>query len=183
MKITHMRFYDGAKDKICRLGISRLFLELQQILLDTQVSLLEEKQANSAAVIRELIDESFDRAGGWTETKVGGIDRIKRLKFNETIISRMGVEVQVSARSDLLIRDMVHIRNSLQDGHIDVGVLVVPSDHLHNFLPDRTPSLRDAIRYVEVEFKEAADFPIVIVAIEHDGPGDALPKKKRNKEG
>lgn len=183
MKITHMRFYDGAKDKICRLGISRLFLELQQILLDTHVTLLEEKQANSAAAIRELIDESFDRAGDWTETKAGGIDRIKRLKFNETIVSRMGVEVQVSARSDLLIRDMVHIRNSLQEGHIDVGILVVPSDHLHYFLPDRTPSLRDAVRYVEEEFKEAAGFPIVIVAIEHDGPGEALPKKTRKNQG
>lgn len=43
------------------------------------------------------------------------------------------------------------------------------------------PSLKDTLRYVEQEFKEATTFPIVIIAIEHDAPGKALPKKKTNK--
>jgi hypothetical protein len=93
----------------------------------------------------------------------------------------MGVEIQVSARSDMLIRDIVHLRNSLQQGEIDIGVIVVPSDRLQSFLTDRTPSLKDAVRYVEQEFKEATTFPIIIIAIEHDAPGKALPKKKTNK--
>jgi site-specific DNA-methyltransferase (adenine-specific) len=94
---------------------------------------------------------------------------------------RMGVEIQVSARSDMLIRDVVHLRNSLQQGEIDIGIIVVPSVRLQSFLTDRTPSLKDALRYVEQEFKEATTFPIVIIAIEHDAPGKALPKKKTNK--
>lgn len=93
----------------------------------------------------------------------------------------MGVEVQLSARSDMLIRDIVHLRNSLHQGEIDIGVIVVPSDRLQTFLTDRTPSLKDAIRYVEQEFKEATTFPIVRLAIEHDAPGKELPKKKTNK--
>jgi hypothetical protein len=40
MKITHIRFYDGAKDKICRLGVAHLFLELQEIILGTHIALL-----------------------------------------------------------------------------------------------------------------------------------------------
>lgn len=32
---------------------------------------------------------------------------------------------------------------------IDIGVIIVPSDRTQTFLTDRTPSLRDAIRYVE----------------------------------
>jgi hypothetical protein len=64
-------------------------------------------------------------------------------------------------------------------GHI--GVIVVPSDRLQTFLTDRTPSLKDALRYVEQEFKEATTFLIVIIAIEHDAPGKALPKKKTNR--
>jgi len=91
----------------------------------------------------------------------------------------MGVEVQVSARSDLLIRDIVHLRNDIQSGKIDVGIIVVPDDRLEYFLPDRTPSFRAAVKYVEDEFKEAMTFPIVIMAIEHDGPGEALEKQKR----
>jgi len=182
MKISHIRFYDGAKDKICRLGLAHLFLELQEIILGTRIAVLEEKQANGAAVIRELLDQSFKKLEGWKQAGAGGIDWIKRIRYNQTIIARIGVEIQVSARSDLLVRDIVHLRNDLQSGAIDVGVVVVPNDRLSFYLPDRTPSLRDAIRYVEHEFKEAMTFPLVIIAVEHDEPGDALPKKRRRGE-
>ena len=179
MKITKVRYYDGAKDKICRLGLADLFLELQQIIFDTTILLLENKQANGAAVIREALDKSFENVGEWQKQTTGGVDWIKRIRYNYSVLARLGVEVQVSARSDLLIRDIVHLRNSLQSGEIDVGVIMVPDDRLQFCLPDRTPSWRDAIRYVEEEFKEAMTFPVVIIAIEHDGPGKALPKRKR----
>jgi hypothetical protein len=181
MKITTIRYYGGARDKVCRLALADLFLELQQILLDTRIELVEQPEANSAAVIRERLDQGFDKASNWVKTTAGGIDWIKRLRYNQTLAVKMGVEIQVSARSDLLIRDIVHLRNSLQQGEIDIGVIVVPSDRLQTFLPDRTPSLKDALRYIEQEFKEATTFPIVVIAVEHDAAGKALPKKKTNK--
>jgi hypothetical protein len=58
---------------------------------------------------------------------------------------------------------------------------VVPSDRLQSLLTDRTPSLKDALRYIEQEFKEATTFPIVVIAVEHDASSKALPKKKTNK--
>ena len=64
----------------------------------------------------------------WVQSKSGDVDWTKRLRYNQTIVSRMGVEIQVSGRSDLLARDIVHIRNNLQDSHIDAGVIVVPSE-------------------------------------------------------
>ena len=179
MKITKMRFYDGARDKVCRLGLSQLFIELQQAIFDTPIYLLEKKDANGAAVVRKALDAKFEELGEWVKKISGGIDWIKRIRYNETIVSRIGVEIQVSARSDLLIRDIVHLRNSLQEGEIDVGVIVVPDDRLQVFLPDRTPCFKDAVRYIEDEFKEATTFPIVLIAIEHDGPGEPLKKKKR----
>lgn len=181
MKITTIKYYGGARDKVCRLALADLFLEVQQILLDTRIELLEQPEANSAAVIRERLDERFEKAGDWTKKVSGGIDWIKRLRYNQTLAVKMGVEVQVSARSDLLIRDIVHLRNSLQKSEIDIGLIVVPSDRLQSLLTDRTPSLKDALRYIEQEFKEAMTFPIVVIAIEHDAPGKALPKKKTNK--
>lgn len=180
MKLVHMKFYDGAKEKIGRLGLSHLFLELLSILFAIRVELLEEKDANGAAEIRKRIDDGFAASGGWEQIKTGGIDWQKRFKFNATIAVSMGVEIQVSARSDLLIRDVVHLRNSIQSGAIDLGVIVVPSDKMQHFLPDRTPSYRDAIRYIEEEFVEAQNFPIVIIAVEHDSSSaEALPKQKR----
>jgi hypothetical protein len=180
MKITTIRFYDGAKERISRLGLSMLFLEVQQIIFETKVDILEEHESNGAAVIRERLDAAFKSKGEWTLSKSGDIDWIKRIRYNSTVLARMGVEIQVSSRSDQLTRDLVHLRNSLREGKIDAGVVIVPSDRFQSFLTDRTPSLKDAIRIFEDEFKEAQEYPITVIAIEHDGVGDALPKKKTN---
>jgi hypothetical protein len=182
MKITNIRFYGGARDKVCRLGLADLFLEIQQILLDTSIALEERAEANGAAVIRESLDTALGMASGWTQIKTGGIDWSKQRRYNVNFVSKIGVEIQVSARSDLLIRDVVHLRNSLQQAEIDVGIIIVPSDRMQRFLPDRTPSFRDAVRYIEHEFKEATTFPIVVIAVEHDAAGAALPKRKRKTE-
>jgi len=174
-----MRFYDGARERACRLGLADLLLELQDVLLSVDVRLKEERDANGAATLRKLIDAEFEARGGWEKTSAGGVDWIKKLRYNQTILVRLGVELQVSARSDMLIRDVVHLRHSIDEGAIDVGVVVVPDDRLQVFLPDRTPAFKDAIRYIEEEFREAMKYPLVIIAIEHDGPGEALPKQPR----
>lgn len=155
------------------------FLDLQVMLLSLDVRVLENKAANNAAVLRKMIDIEFEARGGWEKTASGGIDWTKKLRYNQTILVRLGVELQVSARSDMLIRDIVHLRNSIDKGEIDVGVVVVPDDRLQVFLPDRTPAFRDAIKYIEEEFKEAMNYPLVVMAIEHDGPGNALGKQVR----
>src|ERR1041385_300199 len=155
MKIAAIRYYGGARQKICRLGLADLFLELHEIILRTPIALEEKLKANGAAAIREALDDSFEKGQDWVGIKAGGVDWIKRVRFNQTFLARLGVEIQVSARSDLLIRDVVHLRNSLQQAEIDVGVIVVPSDRMQKFLTDRTPAFSDAIRYIEVEFKEA----------------------------
>lgn len=167
---------------MCRLGLSHIFLELQEILLSTEIRILKQKQANGAGRVRELVDEKFGHYDGWIQSKSGGIDWIKRFRYNQTIVSRIGVEIQVSGRSDLLARDIVHIRNNLQDGYIDAGVIVVPSDEFEFFLTDRVANFSYAVRYVEEELREAQLYPIILLAIEHDGFADeALPKKKTNK--
>lgn len=174
-----MQFYNGARERACRLGLADLLFELQELLLSVDVRLKEERDANGAAILRRMIDATFEARGGWQKTSAGGVDWTKKLRYNETILVRLGVELQVSARSDMLIRDVVHLRNSIDEGLIDVGVVVVPDDRLQVFLPDRTPAFKDAIRYIEEEFREAMSYPFVIIAIEHDGPGKALPKQSR----
>jgi len=93
----------------------------------------------------------------------------------------VGVEIQFSARSDLIVVDIIHLRKALTDGKIDVAVLVVPSDRLAVFLTDRGPKMADAKRHVREA--RADDLPLLIVALEHDGPGTALakqPKRQRD---
>jgi hypothetical protein len=166
---------------VCRLGLADLFLELQQIILETPIEIIEEPETNGAAVIREALDAKFRAGLDWKQSKAGGIDWVKRIRYNASILARLGVEIQVSARSDLVIRDLIHLRNSLQKSEIDVGVIVLPSDRFQKFLTDRTPALRDAIRYIEEEFKEAVNFPIILIGIEHDKAGKVLAKRITNK--
>ena len=180
MRITKMTSYGGGRQKISRLGLMGLFLEVEETLLSTRIILEESARVNSAAGIREAIDASFSAKMDWVRIKSGGIHLVKWVRYNQALIARLGVEIQVSAHSDLLIRDVVHLRNSLQKAEIDVGIIVVPDDRMQKFLPDRTPAFSDATRYIEVEFKEATTFPIVVLAIEHDGPGKAIPKKTTN---
>lgn len=176
-----MRYYSGAKQKICRLGLSMLFLELQDIILNTEIKIKNEKHANSGAVVRERIDLGFEKAGDWIKSTSGDIDWIKKIRYNDSIIARLGVEIQVSGRSELMIKDILHIRKSIQAGDIDAGVLVVPDNNFAYYLPDRVPTFSYALEFSEDIAKEAQDYPIVIMGIEHDGFSDlALPKKRTN---
>jgi hypothetical protein len=89
----------------------------------------------------------------------------------------LGVEVQFSARSDLVVVDLIHLRKAVTDGKIDVAVLVVPSDVLGVYLTDRGPKMADAKRHVREA--RADDLPLLLIALEHDGSGPALAKQPK----
>ena len=78
-----------SREKICRLGLAHLFLELLEILVSTEIRVLMKNQANGAGRVRELIDERFHSYQDWVQSKSGDVDWIKKLRYNETIVSRM----------------------------------------------------------------------------------------------
>lgn len=166
--------YGGATKKMRRLGLQPLVEEIQNILRETEIRVLERKHANGAAVVREMIDRTF--AGyGWDRKTSGDIDWMKCKIVNGTRVC-VGVEIQVSARSELLYKDVLHLRNRVVTGDIDLGIIVVPSDRFQSFLPDRTPSISYAIEVLRVT--DAESLPILLIEIKHDGPGPALKKKR-----
>ena len=87
MKIAKMNFYGGAREKVCRLGLAHLFLELQDILISTEIKVLNKKNGNGSAVVRELMDKNFKAFGGWIQQKTGGIDWTKKIRYNQSILS------------------------------------------------------------------------------------------------
>lgn len=149
---------------------------MREILGSIELRVKEERDANGGAAVRKLIDGQFERHEGWTMAKSGGIDWTKCRVVNGTRVC-VGVEVQVSARSDLLVIDVIHLRRALVAGQIDVGVLIVPSDRLGVFLTDRGPRMADAERHVREA--RADDLPLVLMALEHDGPGPPLGKQAK----
>lgn len=108
-KINAVIAYDGASKKIDRLGLQPLVDEVQELLRSTSILLLEKKRDgsksfNGAAAIRELLDATFLTANGWEPKKSGDIDWSKCKTVNGTRVC-VGVEIQVSARSELLYKD------------------------------------------------------------------------------
>jgi hypothetical protein len=76
---------------------------------------------------------------------------------------------------------LIHLRKSIVEGNIDVGILVVPDDQLAVYLTDRGPNLSDALKHMAEARVE--DFPLILIALGHDGAGPGLAKqpKKRKK--
>jgi hypothetical protein len=175
-KIVEEVYYDGAQERIGRLGLTPLVGEIQSALTGFQLLVAEKKDSNGGAAVRKLIDKQFDRLGGWTKKVSGDMDWIKCKIVNGTSVC-IGVEVQVSARSDLLVMDMIHLNAAFREGRIDVGLVIVPSDKLGKYLTDRAPCMSDAKKHAKAARLE--DSSLVLFAIEHDGPGPALAKQPK----
>ena len=153
------------------------FANLQTPGLKDQIGDVNQR-ANGTAVLRQMIDGALKDVGDWTNTASGDIDWIKCKVVNGTRVC-VGVEVQMSARSDLIFRDIVHFQKQLREGQIDICVEILPSDAMSYYLTDRTPCFSDGVRVIQEML--ADNLPIVLMAIENDGWADTpLTKKKTN---
>ncbi len=181
-KITDEVPFGGAPEKIARLGLTPLYDEVKAIIGGFTLLVKEQKNANGGKAVRVMLDAQFEtrRATGWLKRQTGAVDWTKCRIINGTRVC-LGVEVQMSARSDLIIIDLIHLRLALTSGGLDVGVLIVPNDKLGPFLTDRGPKLADAKRMIREARVE--DLPIILLALEHDGAGPALPKQPKRPTG
>ena len=175
-RIVDEHAYNGVEAKIARLGLDALLQEIRSIVTGFTLLVEERVDSNGGAAVRKLLDGRFSSVRGWEKGSSGAADWTKSKIINGTRL-RVEVEIQDSARSDLLIRDVIHLRDSLEQGHTDVGVIVVPSDKFGGYLTDRAPRMKDATRTVQEA--RAEHLPLLILAIEHDGPGPRLPKQKK----
>lgn len=175
-RITEEHSYDGALERIERLGLRPLIDEVRTIVSGFELLVEERRDANGGAFVRKALDERFERVGGWLKKMTGDVDWTKCQIINGSRVC-IGVEIQTSGRSDLIVVDLVHLRRAIVDGVIDVGVLIVPSEQLCVFLTDRGPSIADAKRLATEARVE--DLPLLFIAFAHDGPGPALPKQRK----
>jgi hypothetical protein len=122
----------------------------------------------------------LDQTTDWTKQQTGAVDWTKCQVINGTRVC-VGVEVQFSARSDLLVVDVIHLRRERAEGRIDISLLIVPGDRLAQFLTDRGPSMADAKRHVSEA--RAEDLPLILIGVEHDGYGPPLAKQAKRPAG
>ena len=174
-KIIDEEFYGDVLAKMDRLGLRPLYDELIGILTGFELRVQEQKDSNSGKVLRILIDQRFTNQE-WEKKTTGDIDWKKCKIVNGTRVC-LGVEVQVSGRSDLVAVDMLHLSESLKS-QIDIGVIVVPSDTLGTFLTDRVAQFSEVKRHIDMTARILQP-PLIALSIEHDGPGPSLPKQKK----
>jgi hypothetical protein len=176
-KIVEEQSFDGAEARIDRLGLDELLAEVRGIITGFSLLIEEKKDSNGAGALRKIIDARFHDAGGWAKKTSGGVDWVKSQAINgRPRHICIGVELQVSGRSDLISVDLIHLRNQLLQGAIDLAVLVVPGDTLGSYLTDRVAKLSEAMRHIKMGRFE--DMPFVLIAFDHDGPGPRLAKMR-----
>lgn len=171
--ISQMRDYDGFVAKAERLDLMSLVEEAIAAVTSFSLLIQESKHSNGTRGIRQSIDKGFESIGGWQKSVTGRVDWRKANLQGATV----GVEVQVSGRSDMLAVDVMHLKTDIASGIMDIGIIIVPDDDTSYFLTDRTPNLATAIKHIELH---ASDLPIRVVAFGHDGLGEALPKMRTN---
>jgi hypothetical protein len=171
--ISKIRDFNGGAAKIDRLALEGVVGEAMSALRSFKLIIEERTHANGTKGLRKSIDDGFAAIGGWAKLASGGTDWRKSNDRGAWV----GVEVQVSGRSDMLAVDIMHLKEDLTEGKIDVGLIIVPDDVLSRFLTDRTPNFATAIRHAE---HRARDLPIRVLGFRHDGVGDALSKMRTN---
>jgi hypothetical protein len=183
--ITTVVAYDAVLAKVERLDLGGVLDEVGQILTGFDLRVREERDANGGAAVRRMLDARFGDADWLCEERGrGDIDWIKRVRINGVAIA-VGVELQVSGRGGgSHLTDIIHLRAGLaepDDGRIDIGILVVPSDRLATFLTDRVEGIAQVRKYLRA--MGAEDLPILVIAIEHDEQGLALMKQPKSPTG
>lgn len=186
-RITEEVPYDGVLQKIERLGLTSLVQEVRNALEGFTLLIEEGKNVNGAAAIREMVDDAFRNINHlpanvpdgerWKMTKTGAVDWTKCHRVDGTRVC-VGVEVQVSGRSAMLAVDIIHLRDAVATGNLDVCIIIVPDDELARHITDRAPTLTEAKHHVNKSRSE--DLPILILAFRHDGVGPRLVKKVTN---
>ena len=172
-RITQRISYNGFDTLVSRHGLDDLVSEVERVITGFTLTVQPAKHANGTKPIRLSLDQGFKSYGGWQQKPTGGVDWSKSGPKGGSL----GVEVQVSGRSDLLAVDVLHLMGELQAGNLDVGIIIVPDDDLSPFLTDRTPNLRTAKRHVETH---ASRMPLQLIAFVHDETGLAIPKVRTN---
>lgn len=179
--VAERMFFAGAQEKIDRLGLKGIWTELETVLTGFEFCLNNDDKSDAGIVLRKLLDDRFRSLSSWNKKKGEGIDWAGCHRANGTRVC-LGVEIQfsVSAKSDLIFVDLQYLYDEIDSGRIDVGVMVVPSTKLGYFLREGAATYKDAVR--GIQRANASHYPVAVLALEHDGPGLAL-TKRRTRQG
>jgi hypothetical protein len=181
LNVAERIFFGGAQKKIDRLGLQGIWRELENALAGFEVCFDSHDKSKAGIALRRLLDNRFRSLSTWNENQGEGVDWIRCHEVKGTRVC-VGVEIQfsVSTGSDLLLVDLQYLYDEIVAGRIDIGVIVVPSTRLAYFPADDVATHTNAVR--DIQRASASHYPLAVLALEHDGPGPAL-IKRRTRQG
>jgi hypothetical protein len=139
MNITAMKYYGGSREKILRLGLADSLIELQTAIL---VGTFKER----------LIVRGYPSPGAEQHASS----------------PRLGLVSLLSTRRERLIARILRLRNTIQNGSVDVGVVIVPSSRMRGLAAARVGVVSDLLKVFEQELPEASRVPILVMAVDCD---------------
>src|SRR6187551_603612 len=87
MKISEIQYQNDALDKITRLGLAHIFLEIQNVVFKAP------SEQTSAETVCENLTNAMKELPDWSQSEIAGIDWIKSFKYRKTLIASIGVKI------------------------------------------------------------------------------------------
>lgn len=173
-KITERKDYNGVLARIERPGLAPLIAELEEVLTGFPLLVKEEKDTNvappfassSTSASTTPADGRSPRPAMWIGSSVTPSTEPRSVSGSRSRCQHAAI---CSSWTSAIFA------THSPKGVIYVGILVVPDDTLARFLTDRGPRFSDAVRHVRAA--RAEDFPLLLLGIHHDGPGEPLAKQ------
>lgn len=145
------RFFDGADAKMDRLGLAPVLAAVERE-IQWRAALLTGSDRPTDIIV---LKTRRVKGGIWTESR-----RI------DGILLRIDVRMRVTSRREIFYKDALQLRHRLENGDVDLGVMVVPSMGLQRLFSRRISSACDAIEAIRA--MDADRFPLILVEIEDE---------------
>ena len=149
MKISEIQYRNDALDKITRLGLAHIFLEIQNVIFKA-----ESGEPNPEKICGN-ITESMKELSDWSTSEIAGIDWIKSFKYRKTLIASIGLKICIPE-----ISGMDAFISCLKSGLVDVGIITVLQDSAASV------SKETLFNQLNRELEGFTDTPYIIVIIE-----------------
>lgn len=152
-------------------AFQKAFSEIENAILKTPLVINPTRKGNGVKPIKLGVIKSLE-ASGWTDEHCMELELMRRKpldaykKFGKT---RVGFEWETGNISSSF-RALMKLIKGLVEDQIDLGVHVVPSRALYEFLTDRVGNITELLPYLTVfgSIKLRDDQALVIMVVEHD---------------
>lgn len=151
MRISEIKYRNDALDKLTRLGLAHIFLEIENVIFATL------SRGEEARQTCERLTDSMKKVPEWTASEIAGLDWIKSFRYRKTLIASIGLKICIPD-----ISGIGAFAECLKSGLVDVGIIIVLEKH------DDSGAKEAMRRQLDLELENFTEAPYIILFTELD---------------